>query len=71
MNEMNVEKWWHGICGGAKREKPRETANQILFRPSRNSHGVIETRNQDPNGGRQESNRLRHETALAYCFTLI
>ena len=34
-----MEKWWNEICGRGKREKPREQAIQIPFRPPRNPHG--------------------------------
>ena len=63
---MGVEKWWNGICGRVKREKPREKPTQTPFRPPRNPHGVTETRTWDPSGWRRAPNRLRHEAALIY-----
>ena len=58
---MNVEKWWNEIGGRGKREKPREKPTQTPFRPPRNPHGGTEMQTRDPSGGRQASNRLRHE----------
>ena len=60
MTEMNVNKWWNEICGRGKRDKvPREKLASQFHTP-RNPHGLTETRNRDPNGGRLETNRLRH-----------
>ena len=61
---MRVEKWWNEICGRGKQEKPQEKPTQTPCRPPRNPHGGTETRTRDPSGGRQASNRLRHEAAL-------
>ena len=63
MKRMSVEKWWNEICGGGKREKPREKPSHTPFRPPRNPHGGTETRTRDPSGGRRAPNRLRHEAA--------
>ena len=57
-------KWWNEICGRGKREKPCEKPTQTPFRPPRNPHGVTEARIRNPSGGKQASNRLRHEAAL-------
>ena len=63
MDEMSVEKWWNEICNRERQEKPWETPTQTPFRPSRNPHGVTETRTWDPSSGRRVPNRLCYEAA--------
>ena len=36
-----MEKWWNGIGGRGKREKPREKPTQTPFRPPRNPHRLL------------------------------
>ena len=31
MNENSMEKWWNEICGGGKRDRPREKPTQTPF----------------------------------------
>ena len=68
---MSVEKWWNEICGRGKREKHREKPTQTPFRPPRNPHGVTEMRTRDPSGGRRAPNRLRHEAAWKWYYTVL
>ena len=48
MDEMSMEKWWNEIGGRGKWEKPREKPTQTPCRPTRNPHGVTETRTREP-----------------------